>query len=155
MKQPQANPEAEAKAKLLEAQARKTEAEVDRVVADTVATNIEAQFGATQAAQTIAAIPQTAPLADVLLRSGGYKDHDAAPIIPQIAPVQGVMPATEGQPANLVPEQVQALQRKNTMSPAQALGYRRNTSPQFPARAESPDAGMLRGIETPEQDSTI
>lgn len=155
MRKPQTDPEKEAKAKLLDAQARKTDAEIDKVVADTVATNIEAQFGATQAAQTIAAIPQTAPLADTLLRSGGYKDHDAPPIIPAVAPVPGAMPAIEGQPAMLEPAEVQALQRQRTLTPGQVLGQRKNTSPQFPARTQSPDAGMLQGIETPEQDSVI
>ena len=153
MKQSQGNPEIEAKVKLMDAQSRRTEAEIDKVVADTVAKNVEAQFGATQTAQTIAAIPQTAPLADTLLRSGGYKDHDAAPIIPNAQPVSGVMPATEGQPADVSPEQVMALQRRGTLSPGQALGQRKNTSPQFPARTQSPDAGMLQGMETPEQDS--
>ena len=54
MKQSQGNPEIEAKVKLMDAQSRRTEAEIDKVVADTVAKNVEAQFGATQAAQTIA-----------------------------------------------------------------------------------------------------
>lgn len=153
MRQPQANPEAEAKAELLKAQAEKTMAEVDKVKADTVAKNVEAQFGAIQTAQTIAAIPLTAPLADSMLRSGGYKDHDAAPIIPNAAPVQGALPAIEGRPVELDPAQVDALQRKSPMTAGQALGQRRNTSPQFPARTASPDAGLLDGIETPEQDS--
>ncbi len=153
MRQPQANPEAEAKAALMQAQTEKTMAEVDKVKADTVAKNVEAQFGAIQTAQTIAAIPQTAPLADTMLRSGGYKDHDAAPIIPSAAPVAGAMPAMEGRPAELEPQQIEALQRKAPLTAGQALGQRKNTSPQFPARTDSPDAGMLDGIETPEQDS--
>ena len=71
-----ADPTLEAKAKLLEAQTRKADA-------DTTAVNVTAQYSAMQAAQVIATVPQTSPLADSLLRSAGYIDHDAAPIVPE------------------------------------------------------------------------
>ena len=80
-----ADPTLEAKAKLLEAQARKTDA-------DTTATNVTAQYSAMQSAQVIAATPQTSPLADALLRSAGYVDHDAAPIVPQGTNPMAAMP---------------------------------------------------------------
>lgn len=80
-----ADPTLEAKAKLLEAQARKTDA-------DTTATNVTAQYSAMQSAQVIAATPQTSPLADALLRSAGYVDHDAAPIVPQGTSPMAAMP---------------------------------------------------------------
>lgn len=147
MRKPQQqDPEKEAKAKLLAAQAEKTTAEVDKVRAETVNKNVEAQFGAIQTAQTITAIPQTSPLADMLLRSGGYVDHDAAPIIPQAAPVQGVMPAQEGQPAQLDPQQVEAIQRRDPATAREVLG-RRNTHPNFPANPADPDVGVNAGIQ--------
>ena len=44
---------------------------------------MEAQYSAIQTAATIATNPMTAGLADSLLRSAGYEDKDAAPIMPQ------------------------------------------------------------------------
>lgn len=123
MRQPAGNPETEAKIDLLKAQSAKLTAEVGKAAAEKVARNIDAQFSAVQAAQTIASIPQVSPLADALLRSGGYVDHDAAPIVPEAAPI--------------VPP----------------IDLPSNTSPQFPARTASPDAGMMQGIETPQEDS--
>ena len=72
------DPTLQAKTKLLEAQATKVQAEA-------VNKAVEAQYGAVQAAQVIEQIPATATTADGLLRSAGYQDHDAAPIVPQAA----------------------------------------------------------------------
>jgi len=127
---PQTNPEAEAKAKLIEAQVNKVIAETDTAIARTVQTNIQASFGAIQTAQTIATIPQTASMADVLLKSAGYKDHDAAPIMPVGQPAMGIMPTAQ-----------------------QDLTQQSNTSPQFPAKMASADSGLLDGMETQQQDS--
>lgn len=76
----QADPVAEAEAALKRAQARKAEAEA-------VNKAIEAQFSAVKTAREIVMTPQVAQIADQLLLSGGYKDADAAPIIPN-APEQ-------------------------------------------------------------------
>lgn len=73
--QPPVDPTLQAKAELLAAQTRKTDAE-------TTAKGVEAQYSAMQAGQVIATTPQTAPLADKLLRSAGYVDRDAPPIVP-------------------------------------------------------------------------
>ena len=112
--------------------------------------NVEAQFGAIQTAQTITAIPQTAPLADILLQSDGFVDANGGTIMPTApAPVVGAMPAQEGQPAQLDPAQVQAIQRKQPATQREVLG-RRNTSPQFPAnpgQPVNPDVGVNAGIE--------
>lgn len=70
------DPTLEAKTKLLEAQARKADA-------DTTARSVEAQYSAIQTAQVIAQTPATSGLADGLLRSAGYVDRDAAPIVPE------------------------------------------------------------------------
>lgn len=128
------------------------DAQVKKTIAESVNKAIEAQFGAIQTSQTITAIPQTAPLADSLLRSGGYEDQDAYPIIPQApAPVVGAMPAREGRPAELDAQQVAAIQRQAPASAREVLGARhRNTSPQFPANPTmpaNPDVGAHAGIE--------
>lgn len=79
------DPTLAAKANLLAAQADKTKAE-------TVNKAVEAQYSAIQTAQTIATLPQTAPLADTLLRSAGYVDQDAPPIVPELpSAVPGVV----------------------------------------------------------------
>lgn len=113
-----ADPTLEAKAKLLEAQARKTDA-------DTTARSVEAQYSAIQTAQVIATTPATSGLADQLLRSAGYVDRDAAPIVPQ-APPGLPMGLQEPMPTN--------------------------TNPMTPA---NPGVGMMAGIETPEADGVV
>jgi len=71
-----ADPEKEAKAALIAAQTKKVEAE-------TTAKKVETQYSGIQTAQVIATVPQTAGLADALLRSAGYEDMDVAPIYPE------------------------------------------------------------------------
>lgn len=134
--------ELDQKQPLIDAQVKKTNAE-------SVTKYGEAQFGAIQTAQTITAIPQTAPLADMLLRSSGFVDQDGGTIMPNAAPIAGVMPAQEGQPAALDPAQVQAIQRQQPKTAREILG-RRNTSPQFPANPAmpaNPEVGFNAGIE--------
>jgi len=109
--QDKADPLAEAKAALLAAQTRKADS-------DTTARGVEAQYSAIQTAQVIAATPQTSTLADILLKSAGFVDRDAGPIVPQLPP--GAMP----------PE---------------AIDMPTNTNPMTPA---NPAVGMMEGIET-------
>lgn len=92
-----ADPTLEAKAKLLEAQARKTDA-------DTTARSVEAQYSAIQTAQVIATTPATSGLADQLLRSAGYVDRDQAPIVPAAPP---------GMPVAAMPENTNPLTPAN------------------------------------------
>ena len=135
---PPADPLLEAKARLIDAQAEKTKAE-------TVNKKVEAGFGAIQTAQTITAIPQTAALADVMLQSYGFEDANAGPIIPSAsAPVAGAMPAQQGQPVDLDPSQVAAIQRQDPATARQVLGSRRNTNPLTPL---NPATGIDAGIE--------
>lgn len=115
------DPTLEAKAELLKAQADKTRAE-------TTSKKVETQYSGVQAAQVIATVPQVAPLADQLLRSAGYQDMDAAPIVPSPAP---------------------------GMAPPQDPGIPTNTNPLTPANPAqpmSPAEGMNEGIETPQAD---
>lgn len=111
------DPTLEAKAKLLDAQARKADA-------DTTARGVEAQYSAIQTAQVIATNPATSGLADALLKSAGYKDQDAGPIVPE-APAGMPMPTDAGIPTN--------------------------TNPMTPA---NPGVGLMDGIETPQADGT-
>ena len=84
--QNQSNPVDQAKAELIAAQTRKTDAEA-------VNKSVEGMYSATQAGSQIAMSPAVAPLADKLLRSAGFQDKDAAPIVPEIAaPMEGIAP---------------------------------------------------------------
>lgn len=73
--QPPQDPTIEARVRLLDAQARKADVQATDV-------QVKSQYSAIQTAQVIAQTPQTAVLADGLLRSAGAVDHDAAPIVP-------------------------------------------------------------------------
>ncbi len=86
-----ADPLAEAKAALLAAQARKTDA-------DAVQAGVTGMFSATQAANQIVAVPGVAPLADALLRSAGFVDRDSAPIVPEAPAGIDAMPLPGAQP---------------------------------------------------------
>jgi len=74
--QPPADPTVEARVRLLDAQARRTDAQATDV-------KVKTQYSGVQTAQVVAQIPATAALADGLLKSAGYVDQDAAPIVPQ------------------------------------------------------------------------
>lgn len=125
----EANPVDAARAELLREQANRTAKEAVRTEAqarkiDIEATNksVESQYSAVQTAQTIAANPAVSGLADGLLRSANFKDHDAAPIVPTV----------DASAAISVPADVPT-----------------NTNPLTPA---NPAVGMNRGIRTPDAD---
>lgn len=122
---------------LIEAQVKKTQAE-------SVNKGVEAMFGAIQTAQTITAIPQTSVPADLMLRSVGFQDQDAGQIIPSAQPVPGAMPAQEGRPADLAPEQIAAIQRRSPAGARELLSRRQNTNPLTPL---NPSSGVNAGIE--------
>ena len=127
----QGDPTIEAKANLLNAQTRKT-------LAEAVAKSVEGMYSATQAGNQIAMLPQVAPLADKLLRSAGFEDQDASPIVPDpgVIPMDGLdMPgAAPGVPPDAQPEA--------------------NTSPMFPPRPAGPAEGMDAGIERMDTSTT-
>lgn len=85
MESAQQDPRAQSEAALQNAQALTAEAMAEKLRIEAVAKAVEAQFSAIRTAQVIATIPQTAVLADQLLRSAGYIDKDAPPIVPGIA----------------------------------------------------------------------
>ncbi|NUS38252.1 MAG: genomic island protein [Lysobacter sp.] len=73
------DPNAEANALLTQAKARLAKSQA-------VGEAIKAQYSAIQTAQAIVVTPQAAALADALLRSGGFEDQDAPPIVPDAGP---------------------------------------------------------------------
>jgi len=101
-----------AKTLLLQSQAKESDSK------GTVAA-VQAQFSAVQSAQLIATMPQIANLADQLLLSAGFTDHDAAPIVP-----------TPSGPV-AVPAPVVA----------------RNNNPGYPPVPALADSGSMTGIE--------
>lgn len=144
-------------------QAQMTEAQIQKLVAETVSRTIESIYSATQAGMQIASAPQVAPIADQLLRSAGFEDHDQPPIVAppgaqQMAPDAGAGIPTAGGFAGTG--------GADLMAPMES-GYepQANTSPMFPPRATpeavptpeapdappmgQPDAGVNAGIERP------
>lgn len=83
MQEPQQDPLKDAEVALKQAQARKADSEA-------TSKSVDSQYSATTAANLVAATPAIAPLADAMLRSAGYQDQDAAPIVP--APPAQVQP---------------------------------------------------------------
>lgn len=98
--QPPADPTVEARVQLLNAQTRKTDAQATDV-------KVKTQYSGVQTAQVVAQIPATAALADGLLKSAGYVDQDAGPIVPQ---------APSGLPTVAMPQSTDPM---NPASPAQ------------------------------------
>lgn len=90
--QPAPDPLIEARMRLLEAQARKTDA-------DAAEKNVTGMFSATSAANQIALNPTIAPVADAMWLSAGGKDANSAPAIPEPQGAQGI----EGMPHNTSP----------------------------------------------------
>lgn len=137
----QANPVDEAKADDLKAAAELKRAQVGKVKNEMVNVGVDAQYSAVQAAGTLATNPMLAPLADQMLRSSGFEDQDAAPIIPGLPAANdgSINPAADGligngglpmdgvQPVGAVPVAPQAPRTPDTSGPD----------------------GMQAGIETP------
>lgn len=117
------NPMADLAAQELQKKIDLLTAQIDEVKGKTATHNMEALYSALQTAGVIVATPATSQVADALLKSAGYVDHDQPPIVPQY----------DGAPG--APVQV-----------------RENTSPMFPPRPQGPGEGMMNGIETQEVD---
>jgi hypothetical protein len=110
--------------------------EADARLKDATATDqsVTAIYSGVQAAQVIAMMPTVSALADKLLLSAGFKDQDAAPIVPQeVGGIDGTsLTGIKGTP----------------FQPA----VQHNTSPAFPTRPMSAGSGAAAGIETPAAD---
>ncbi len=86
---------------LTEADTQLKMAQAKAIAQQGVAKAIEAQFSAIKTAREIVLTPQTAAIADALLRSGGFIDADAAPIVP--TPPPGTEPVPPDGPENTHP----------------------------------------------------
>jgi hypothetical protein len=143
---PTADPLNEAKADDLKASAELKRANAGKVANEMVNVGVDAQYSAVQAAGTLATNPMLAPLADQMLRSSGFKDQDAAPIIPNnpAGPGQQIVPMAGDAASNLAGPQAQL--PMDAVQPPQA-------GPSTVAAPPTPDTsgpdGMQAGIETP------
>lgn len=96
-------------------------AEIDKIISETVKNGVQSAFAAMQAGQTIAQMPQIAPIADVVMQSAGYR-----------------APSPAGQDPNY-PQPVGV--------PVPPMDVQQNTSPQLPPVPAQAD-GAMQGIET-------
>ena len=117
-------------------------AKIEKLIAQAVETKITSIFSGVQAGAQIVAMPGVANAADQVLKSAGFEDMDAAPIVDSFAsPVDNAAPALP--PA--LPEEL----------PIE--GVDQNTSPAFPPRAETPGVALpaTPTMEPPIEDGTI
>ena len=126
---------------LIAAQVKKLQAEAESLAARTTETNVKSQYSAMQAAEVIAAVPGTAPIADEVLKSSGYAPSPTGvdPNLPQPAQADSGLA-------------VQAVNDKHT-----GVGFMpgESTNPLTPAalpQPESPAIGAQQGIETQRPD---
>jgi len=89
------NPEQENAKRELDIKEKVADAQIGKLVTEAVTKAIEGIFSATTAAEKIAMIPAVAPLADKLLRSAGFQDKDAAPIVPESEQIIPAAPMPE------------------------------------------------------------
>lgn len=110
----------------LDIRERKTDAEINAIVAQAVQTGVQSAFSAMQAANQIVMMPQVAPVADAIMQGAGYKRPSPGgddPNFPQPAGLSGPVQA------------------------APVPGVNQNTSPSFPPVPQQAGTGMT-GIET-------
>jgi len=105
---------------LLDIQKAEVQARIDKLKAEIVVRNIEGQYSVIQSAQAIAMNTDIIPIADELLASAGYIDHNGPPL------------------AESVPAQPNM----------QPIPFPKNTNPLTPSNPQSPLVNMNRGIET-------
>jgi hypothetical protein len=97
------------------------QAEINKIVSETVKNGVQSAFAAMQAGQTIATMPQIAPIADVVMQGAGYRPPSPGGVDPNFPQPQGI--------------------------PAPAMDVNQNTSPQLPPVPQQAD-GAMNGIET-------
>lgn len=112
---------------------RRNEAEIERIMAQSVQIGVQAAYSAMQGGAQIAQMPMIAPVADEIMKGAGYKQKGGDdPNFPQAADTAAM---------NIKTPYVQP-GGPDSMPPA-----RENTSPAFPPVPAEPGTGM-RGIET-------
>jgi hypothetical protein len=77
---------------------RKLKAEGSKLDAQTVQTHVDAMLAALEGAQVVAAAPATAPIADEIMRSAGFKDATPEETMPQGIQPPAMPPAQPMQP---------------------------------------------------------
>ncbi len=109
----------EQKNRELDIKERKTDAEIKKIINESVNAAIESIYSATQAGLQVMTQPGVAGSADQVLKSAGFEDRDEAPIV---APVNGSI------------DLLGRRQRPGTQQPE----VQQNTSPMFPPRVQVP-----------------
>jgi len=109
---------------LLKYNQEKVQAEINKIKAESVQTGVASAFSATQAAASIAQMPQISPVADAVLAMAGYQPSNPTGIDPNL-PIPQAMSVEQVPPVDV----------------------KTNTSPQFPPVPQQADSPM-RGIET-------
>lgn len=83
-----------------EAKVAEIQAKTTKILSESVNKAVGSMYSATQAANVLATTPGTSGLADSLLRSAGFQDQDAAPIVPDY---NGMAPTADFAPVNYDP----------------------------------------------------
>lgn len=123
----------------IDAQIAETNARTKDIEKAAIKKGVESTFSAMQAAEVIAAVPQTAPIADEVLKTAGW------------TPASGTdpnLPVGEGEGAL----SIDAVKNKRT-GMGFMPGVPGDTSPLTPAAPATPGVGVRQGIETKQADS--
>jgi hypothetical protein len=139
---------------LTDAKVRKLDAETANIGVTKAKSGVEAIFGAMQAAEVVATTPAVAPVADQILRAGGWQEPNPAGIDPGFAPGEQ-MPGQDAMAgvaatAAAVPPGAAGLDRE---LPAGVDPNSNPGTPSGPAAPASPFTGANGGIETMRSDS--
>lgn len=132
---------------IVAATVEKLKAQADESKAKRLKTVVDASFAAIQTAEVIAAVPLVAPVADEIMRIGGYQAPDPAGIDPNY-PVPGKGPID-----GLAIEPVKNKRTGISFTPGGGGAASGDTTPQTPAKPASPGVGAGQGIRTMEADS--
>lgn len=95
----------EQKTRELDIREKETDAKIKKLANEAVATAIGAIYSGTQAGIQIASVPGVAMAADQVLRSAGFQDQDAAPIVASGGPI--VAPPVRQNTSPMFPPRVQ------------------------------------------------
>ena len=136
---------------MVAAQVRKLDAEIETLAAktkDTIAAafkkNVEGMFASGQFAQMLASVPQIAPVADEVVKAGGYQAPNPAGIDPNF-------PAIDGPAPGLTQNSVKDPRTGVEFMPGGAVAG--DTTPLTPASPATGAEGANQGIETVRNDS--
>lgn len=130
-----------AQVKLLEAQARQTEANKVKV-------GVESAYAAMQAAEVIATVPAVAPVADKVMQNAGYTTPTPKGIDPNFPTAPQAM-SEAGMTALDTGADLQVAQQPADEG---VIPDQNNTSPMLPGRSGPETGGALQGIETQRAD---